>query len=635
MRWISPWSRGKDLEQNPAIRYKSYVRPFRFPTLVGFALVMAFLLTPCVGQQRQSHQLDLNFDSVIALHGLWDLSQDEMAERCPGEGFSTNPFFFWLGKTSEQRDRAVFTREPFQNVKVNTTVFGGAVPVAEAMVDFREGKAARVRVVVSGEDKAVRMDAGVLEKSRKATEQALSQMLKAAPAPRTRFYGSKGDQQAYTMTWSGAEGVACLTSSSADQSLSFVLAPPGTDPDVLANGSSSSGTGMNANKTELFCNFDALLKLPQLWDMTPDALEKVFGIAEEMESPYFRWLTTGKDTARFSRRPFSNVEVDLTLFQRRVPVDEALIDFKDGKVSQVTLSLYNRGDSGEISPQDFDARYKLAGQSLIGLLGVKPAERRPSAQTAVKTTGWFWSAPAALALLEYNADAMSKRGGAEFLRLKIAPVAGREKLLNIAAIGQSSTALTRSALPKFVKKEANGDVYVSGVPMVDQGDKGYCVVASCQRLFGYLHIPVDQYELAQVAASDADRGTSSGDFFEAMNKIDSKFNVRFKPLLEKSPMSASGDRNARPDRFAKMIQEEIDKGMPLLWALELGLFPEEPSIAMQAGGGHMRLIIGYNLAKQELLFTDSWGAGHELKRMKMADAVRASFGVYLIEPKAR
>ena len=73
--------------------------------------------------------------------------------------------------------------------------------------------------------------------------------------------------------------------------------------------------------------------------------------------------------------------------------------------------------------------------------------------------------------------------------------------------------------------------------------------------------------------------------------------------------------------------------IPLLWALELGRYPEEPANAAQAGGNHMRLIIGYNQGKQQLIFTDSWGAGHELKRMKLEDAFKATLAMYVIEPK--
>ena len=46
----------------------------------------------------------------------------------------------------------------------------------------------------------------------------------------------------------------------------------------------------------------------------------------------------------------------------------------------------------------------------------------------------------------------------------------------------------------------------------------------------------------------------------------------------------------------------------------------------------MRLIIGYNDKEQKLIFSDSWGAGHEFKRMKMSDAYKATKGVYSLRP---
>lgn len=382
-------------------------------------------------------------------------------------------------------------------------------------------------------------------------------------------------------------------------------------------------------------DLDTLLIPPAVWELTPDAMDEKAAKGQFKDNPYFKWLDATRSSARFTRRPFGNVNVDLTLFGGKAAVEEAIVEFKDGKAAQVTLSLYNRGDSGEISRQQFEERYKVAGVSLGQWLGAKPLERRPNAQTAVKTSGWLWTAPHTLALLEYNEDALKKPAAAEFLRLRLTTPASKDKLLNIAAIGQTTTTLSRSDLPKFVKRLPNGDVFVGSVPMVDQGDKGYCVVASCQRMFAYLNIPCDQHEIALIAGSDSERGTNSGAFTEALDKIDNKFKVRFKPLLEKRPMVPSDERAARADRFLKMIQEHVDKGVPLLWALELGQFPEEPDNSAQGGGGHMRLIIGYNEKTGQLLFSDSWGAGHELKRMKLEDAVKATFGVYLIEPKGR
>jgi hypothetical protein len=83
-------------------------------------------------------------------------------------------------------------------------------------------------------------------------------------------------------------------------------------------------------------------------------------------------------------------------------------------------------------------------------------------------------------------------------------------------------------------------------------------------------------------------------------------------------------------RFQRAVQSHIDEGTPLLWTVMLGKVPE-PHIPQNAGG-HMRLIIGYNAKTAEILFSDSWGAGHELKRMSAADAWTITTGATSVEP---
>jgi len=83
-------------------------------------------------------------------------------------------------------------------------------------------------------------------------------------------------------------------------------------------------------------------------------------------------------------------------------------------------------------------------------------------------------------------------------------------------------------------------------------------------------------------------------------------------------------------RFLRDVQAKIDVGIPLLWSVQLGLMPEEG--IPQSAGGHMRLIIGYNLKTQEILYSDSWGAGHELKRLPAADAWTMTTQLMSIEP---
>ena len=46
----------------------------------------------------------------------------------------------------------------------------------------------------------------------------------------------------------------------------------------------------------------------------------------------------------------------------------------------------------------------------------------------------------------------------------------------------------------------------------------------------------------------------------------------------------------------------------------------------------MRLIVGYNAKTEEILYSDSWGAGHELKRMKADDAWTITTGLMTVEP---
>ena len=385
---------------------------------------------------------------------------------------------------------------------------------------------------------------------------------------------------------------------------------------------------------DLKLNLDTLLSSPTLWETSADQLDSLFTKDKFKSNPYFKWLSESRESARFSKQPYNNVSVDITLFNGEVHADEVVVGFKQGRLDSVNVSLYNRGDSGSISKDDFNERYRAAGAHIGQWLGVHPVERAPSTDTALKLGGWLWSSPTTLALLEYNATALVKPSSAEFLRLKLGPPSERDALLHIAAIGRDTNTLKRSELPQFVKKESNGDVYVGSVPMVDQGAKGYCVCASCQRIFEYFHIPCDEHELAALAGSSAERGTNSREMEMTLKKMEPKFKVHFKPLIEKYPGRRSGaNRLERPDHFLKMIQDYVDKGVPLLWGLEVGLVPEEPALSVQTRGGHMRLIIGYNTTKDQILFTDSWGQGHELKRMKLEDAINATGAIYDLEPR--
>ena len=98
-------------------------------------------------------------------------------------------------------------------------------------------------------------------------------------------------------------------------------------------------------------------------------------------------------------------------------------------------------------------------------------------------------------------------------------------------------------------------------------------------------------------------------------------------------MKVNGAQKSKFTRFLKDVHDQVNKGVPLFWGVTLGTFPERG--IPQTRGGHMRLIIGYNDKKKEILYTDSWGAGHELKRMPADWAWTISHCLMYMKPLTR
>ena len=397
------------------------------------------------------------------------------------------------------------------------------------------------------------------------------------------------------------------------------------------------GFDPNGPTKPLAANLDALLNFSALWQWSPADLEKTYELKLEnqnmrQKSPQFEWMSASKDRARFSRHMFSNVETKLTMFGRSTKVEEAILEFVNGQAARATISFYNRGDSGNIEVKEFDRIFKTIGQNLSQVMKVAPKRQMGSSNAALPVTGWNWTSPSGIALLEYNEyNTPGKESKPEFLRLKLAAPNQADW-----SMGKMATGVQRMELLQRVKKTPEGDVYISGVPMVDQGQKGYCVAASCQRLFEYMRIPCDQHEMAKLVSVDAEGGADISTMQKSLAKIDGAFKVTFKPLVNPELYyTNNGKRRVSEKEFISIVKEYTDKGVPLLWGLMLGRKPEDPPLpnAGQISGGHMRMVIGYNLAKNQVIFTDSWGAGHELKRMAMLDAYDVTMGLYSMAPR--
>lgn len=380
-------------------------------------------------------------------------------------------------------------------------------------------------------------------------------------------------------------------------------------------------------------SLDPMLHFESIWRTSQEDFERLFTVSSQTSenTPPFQWLDAGKTRARFSRKLMPLNETRLTMFHNTLPVEEAVVEFVNGRVARATLSLYNRGDSGEMDQAKFNELFVQTGKSLGQVMKVAPKNTSAAVSSANKIVSWMWSTPQAVGMLEHNDMQQGATRTPEFLRLKLAAPdqAGW-------SMGKLSVGVQRMVLVKNITKTPDGSVYVANVPMVDQGAKGYCVAASCQRLFEYMQIPCDQHEIAQLVNVDADEGVNVFGMQKSLAKIDGKYNVAFKPHINPEQYYASyNKRRISLRQFEVIVKEHVDKGVPLLWVLELGRAPENPPLPNggQVSGGHMRMIIGYNESKNEILFTDSWGAGHELKTMAKPSAYDVTIGLYSMSPR--
>ena len=384
----------------------------------------------------------------------------------------------------------------------------------------------------------------------------------------------------------------------------------------------------HANETDL----TAFLIPPTSYKQTPETLEKAF--PDNKSKRYFAWLNEEKTRAIFKRNRGGR-SINLTILDGRIPIDEMILDFKDGRYEGSTVSIFNRGDGSKMSAAQFTERTTEISDTLSEILRKRPRERKANKTKGVLTNGLVWKSPRGMAALEYNVGAPKKL---EFVRLRVGSYLNKNGIYVAAMDDRSQASIRKSEFKKNVIKEGS-DVYIDNIPMVDQGSKGYCVVASIQRLFEYYGISCDMHQLAEIAGSKPDTGTSTIETNRQLGAIDYLFKTRYDCLAIKQGNGFNEIKDQKyvgkelsTDKIENEIVKSIDKGIPLLWSLTVGKYPEVPALHEQTSGGHMRLIIGYNLEERRLYFSDSWGAGHALKHMSLDDALKATSGFFLLTP---
>ena len=418
---------------------------------------------------------------------------------------------------------------------------------------------------------------------------------------------------------------------------------------------------------------ETLLENSAFWEQSPETF------MENRKADGFRWSSDQRQTARAYRQNVTFLGI---------PIPECEVHFEEGKPSKWMMTAYSRGENGDKSMESF----KQGANTIAGYLdrwaGSSSVEmKKRLTMKGVGSEARAWVKPPHQVVMEWNWTirrnaSTSQKYRPEFLRMILTPFDPKADPRSAMykqnqTGGNSIVRVSRRTLKKNVQRRPDGTKIIENVPMVDQGQRGYCAVATTERIMSYYGFEVDQHLMAQLAQSSAQQGTSSLTMMAALKQAGAKLDCRVKEhhrldlkslertlknynraaksaKVEKIPehvlqgpvditaiyramrsdllLEARLKQQADYKSFLRTVQQHVDKGIPVVWSIMMGKVEEAPPT--QGMGGHMRLITGYNSKTSEMIYTDSWGQGHEEKRMTYGNAWMITTGVYTIEPRA-
>lgn len=165
-----------------------------------------------------------------------------------------------------------------------------------------------------------------------------------------------------------------------------------------------------------------------------------------------------------------------------------------------------------------------------------------------------------------------------------------------------------------VEKRENGDTVIDNIPMVSQGDSGFCVPATFERYLRYIGIPADMYTLAMLGETRIEGGTRVNKLRDETTRYLGQQGLRMRRM--------SSELNI------KRIAEHIDQGVPLIWTMSsTKVFNQyadnytrdrrngKPSSSLPEKENfvapHTLIVTGYNEDQESIAISDSWGSKYE------------------------
>ncbi len=343
---------------------------------------------------------------------------------------------------------------------------------------------------------------------------------------------------------------------------------------------------------------------------------------------------------------------------------------KAGKLSMITCDIMNRKDELVIEEKKYEESLKQCKAVLSKVSGVKPSRiRLASGKGATKQECLQWETEHGVARLVYAITTLKgeqkKKYGSkrpEYIRLILAEKG--------SAFG--SNAVLRDMHP-FVVNEDDGTVWIKDIPMVEQGEKGYCVPATLARVLTYYGISgADMPTLTALCDATSDGGISLTDMQEDLGIVENEYHLKLKQLslpyaehaaflkdylttykrtkktdapYPENPDDMTWLRTVDPQIWLKVrakkasdvnkwfnsIRSNVSIGIPVIWIVFASDLYGSDKKAADAGNEQMRIIIGYNLEKKQIVYSDCTGEHAEKRVMSIAEAYAMSSATYVLK----
>lgn len=418
-----------------------------------------------------------------------------------------------------------------------------------------------------------------------------------------------------------------------------------------------------AEAEKLQAPLDEFFNLAKLYSLTPLDLENLVLTEKYPQHPYFIWVNEQKEKGIIQDNTLDDIEVGLSLFDGTLPIDKIEVDFDKGQFEGITFHFFSRAESEGVSSEEFKRQLDALSQLLTTKLRYKPSRSIDDEDYIVSR--YYWKTQHFNASLNFNKGFEKK---AEFLRLRLSTKRTTTGVYKSATDGSrgESVRLNRFS-SNLVKKD--GNVYIGNFPMVDQEGAHRGSIATAQRLYEYYGIDSEMYQLKSIVPATRSYVLTTAKIFKDFETLDSSFHTTsallgtntgsgFKhPEKRKRVRSEekairmnleNGPQLYKPKVYKAVIIENesmleqvyslIDDGIPAISIIKIentNLKMAKPSIRHRTNEQHLRIIIGYNKKLGNIIFTDSFGKGHEFKTITNEDFLKEAIYIMTITPNGK